>query len=345
MNITEMLKKFSALTGVSGMESDVASFAGEILSKYGKTRTDALGSVICTVREPKAGGIHILLDAHMDEPGMIVSCIEESGFLRVANCGGVDTALLMASPVEIHTAGGIIEGVICSTPPHLQSGGDEKKNPKIEDILIDTGFSGGEASKRIRPGDRVTLQTTPRELLGGLVSSKALDNRAGCVALLHAMECIKDVDCGISVVFSAMEEVGLQGARTAAYGLSPTHAVVVDVSYAHTPDSPREKCGIMGKGPMIGIAPILSRKLTDKLIKSAEAEGIPYQLEAMGGATGTNADAIAVAREGVCTALVSVPIKYMHSPAEIADPADIEHAARLIAALVQEIAKGGGNHA
>jgi len=139
-----------------------------------------------------------------------------------------------------------------------------------------------------------------------------------------------------------MEEVGGQGAKTAAYGISPTHAVVVDASFAHTPDSPREKCGVLGKGPMIGVAPVLSRQLSDKLAEIAKAQEIPYQLEAMGGLTHTNADNIAAVRHGVRTALVSIPIKYMHSPVEVANPADIDNAGKLIASLVREISNGGG---
>jgi endoglucanase len=120
--------------------------------------------------------------------------------------------------------------------------------------------------------------------------------------------------------------------------VNPTHAIAVDVSYAHTPDAPREKCGLIGKGPMIGVAPVLCRDMSDRLIKLAGERGIPFQIEAMGGKTGTNADQIATARRGVRTALVSVPQKYMHTPAEVVDPGDVEHTGRLLAAMIREIA-------
>ena len=338
MNTTTLLTQLSKLTGISGMESDVAESLRNLLSPYGNIHTTPLGSIICTARTSAEGQPNILLDAHMDEPGMIVTFIEDSGFLRVSNCGGLDRALLMASQVEIHTSGGIMPGVICSIPPHLQDG-SEKNNPKIEDVLVDVGYPGDKCRELIRPGDRVNLRSTPRELLGGLVSGKALDNRAGCCCLIKVLELLKDeeLNCGLSVVFSSMEEIGGQGAKTAAYGVAPTHAVVVDVSYAHTPDSPREKCGKIGDGPMVGFSPILSRELSDKLVDIAKSTEIPYQYEAMGGSTGTNADHIATTRTGVRTALVSIPLKYMHSPTEVVDPQDVDNSATLIAALVCEI--------
>ena len=328
------------------MEGEVASFSQNLLSSYGNVYTTPLGSIICTIRTPAEGEPDIMLDAHMDEPGMIVTFIEDSGFLRVGSCGGLDRALLMASQVEVHTRDGVLPGVICSIPPHLQDG-SEKNNPQIEDVLVDVGYPGDKCRELIRPGDRVNLLSTPRQLLGGLISGKALDNRAGCCCLIKTLELLKgdDLNCGLSVVFSSMEEIGGQGAKTAAYGVSPTHAIVVDVSYAHTPDSPREKCGLAGSGPMIGFSPVLSRDMSDKLVTIAKSHEIPHQFEAMGSSTGTNADHIATTRLGVHTALVSIPIKYMHSPTEVVDPQDVDNSAELIAALVREISKGGTGNA
>lgn len=141
------------------------------------------------------------------------------------------------------------------------------------------------------------------------------------------------------MLFSTREEVGGQGAATGAFSIRPTEAIVVDVSYAFTPDSPRHKCGDMGKGPMIGIAPTLSRAISTRLCELAQKEGIPYQTEIMDGKTGTNADQIVISRGGVASGMVSIPIKYMHTPIETVHPDDVENSARLIAAYILD--KGG----
>lgn len=345
MDTKKLLIDLSGKIGVAGTEDEVAGYAASLLSKYGETEISPLGSVICRVKQPEDGGAHLLLDAHMDEIGMIVTFICDNGFIRIGACGGMDIRLLAASAVLIHAKGGALTGVVCSTPPHLSSGTD-KKNKKVDEIYIDTGFSKEDAEKLIAPGDRVTLASAPRELLGGLVCGKALDDRAGCAVLLKTLEYMEGKDIppnlGLSVVFSSMEEVGGMGAKTAAQSLMPTHALAVDVSYAHTPDSPREKCGLLGKGPMIGFSPILSHSVSQKLVKLAEENGIPFQREAMGGRTGTNIDGITTAGRGVVSALVSVPEKYMHTPNEVVSVEDVENSAKLIAAYIASFGETEG---
>ena len=344
MDTKQLLLDFSSLTGVSGREGEAANYGASLLAPYGKISRTPLGSVVCRVREPCPGQPHILLDAHIDEIGMVVTYIEESGFLRVAACGGIDRRLLLAAPVFIHGQAGPVQGVVCSVPPHL-AGENDKKNKKVDEIYIDIGFdSKEESAKQVAPGDVVTICSESRALLGGHVSGKAIDDRAGCVSLLKALEYLGDfpLACGLSVLFSSMEETGGAGAKTAAYELAPTHAVAVDVSFGHTPDAPKEKCGQLHEGPMIGIAPILSRTLTQKLTELAKAEGIPYQVEVMGGKTSTNADHIAVARGGVQTALLSIPQKYMHTPIETVAVCDVENTARLLCAFVKFISQSEG---
>jgi endoglucanase len=342
MDTKELLLKFSAMTGVAGREDAVAAYARELLAPYGEVTVNALGSVLCAVKKPAEGGAHMLLDAHMDEIGLVVTFIDESGFLRVAQAGGVDQRLLSAAPVTVHAKDGALPGVVCSTPPHLSTG--EAKNAKITEIWVDVGLSGDEAKENIFPGDIATINSNPRELLNGLVSGKATDDRAGCVALLKALECLagKEYHCGLTVCFSSMEEVGCIGAKTAAYQANPTHAIAVDVSFAYTPDAKKEKCGELKKGPMIGYAPILNRAMTEGMIRTAEAEGVPFQREVMGGRTGTNADVIATCRGGVATGLVSIPQKYMHSPIETVAVEDVYNTGRLIAAYI--LANWGGEN-
>jgi endoglucanase len=212
----------------------------------------------------------------------------------------------------------------------------------VDELYIDIGYSKTEAEARVSPGDRVTPLAPARPLLNGIVSGRALDNRAGCAALLKALEYLggRKLDMGLSVLFSSMEEVGGMGARTGAYIAEPTHAVAVDVSFAHTPDAKPEKTGILGKGPMIGFAPILSAATSAALCDLAKENRIPFQREAMGGRTGTNADVIATSRYGVKTGLVSIPLKYMHTPVEAVSVEDVENTARLIAAYCVALSVG-----
>lgn len=340
MDTKQMLLEFSALTGVSGTEGEAACYGEKLLEQYGDVSISPLGSVICTVSQPGEDGVHIMLDAHIDEIGMTVSSIEESGFLRVGETRSVDNRGLLASPVFVHTQKGQVAGVICSIPPHLTKSGE--KNKKTGEIYIDIGADNkAEAEKLVSLGDRVTIKSFPRGLLNGVVSGKALDDRAGCVALVKTLEYLNLgnslLGCGLTVVFSSMEEVGHQGAKTAAFEINPTHAVAVDVSYAHTPQSAKEKCGEMKKGPMIGFAPILNADISKRLRTLSEESGIPYQYEVMSGRTGTNADVIAVSRAGVKTACISIPLKYMHTPVETVAVEDVENTARLLAAFIRDL--------
>lgn len=335
--IKRLIEELTRPVGVSGDEGEAANTACALLSAYGKTTTDALGNVICTVKAAEEGMPHILLDAHLDQIGLIVQSVDDKGFVHVTNCGGIDRRVLMASDVTVYGTKPLF-GVICSSPPHLSAVGDEKKTPKLEDIAIDVGLSKQQAQQMIAPGDRVTLAGQVDTLIGGQVVSQALDDRVSCAAILRCLALLKDKDipCGLSVLFSTREEVGGQGAATGAFSIRPTEAIVVDVSYAHTPDSPRHKCGDMGKGPMIGIAPVLSRALSTHLCELAQREGIPHQVEVMDGVTGTNADRIVVSRSGVVSGMVSIPIKYMHTPIETVSPDDVEHTARLLAAYIMD---------
>lgn len=347
METIKLLLDFSAKNGVAGQEGEAAEYGRELLKPFGKTRVTPLGSVVCTVSEANENAPHILLDAHIDEIGLVVTYIEEQGFLRVAAVGGIDRRLLLAAPVTVFGAE-TIPGVICSIPPHLNKEKDGGKNKKVDEIYIDIGAaSREEAEKLVKPGARAVLDSKPRQLLNGIVTGKAIDDRAGCVSLLKALELLaleqKPLNCGLTVLFSAMEEVGdSPGAKTAAFEIAPTHALAVDVSFAYTPDARREKCGDLKKGPMIGFAPILEHHISEKLCALAEEKGIPHQREVMGGATGTNADAIAVSRGGVKTALLSIPQKYMHTPIEAVAAEDVENTARLIAAYVRDLDTNGG---
>ena len=335
METKELALCLSQAVGVSGDENNVAELAKKLLAPLGEVIIDSLGSVICRVQPAAENERHYMLDAHIDEIGMIVTFITAEGFLKVANVGGVDRRLLLASEVVIHHGAQKLMGIVCSTPPHLQGDG-EKKNPKIDDIFIDIGMNKDNAAAVVSLGDRITLKAHNSEMLGGHITGKALDDRAGCAAVIKAAELLKgqNLSCGITLTLTTQEETGSAGAKAAAFNVAPTHCFTVDVSFAHTPDAKIDKCGELGKGPMIGIAPILSGALSQSMINVAKEKGIPFQLEVMGGTTGTNADGIAASGAGVVTALVSIPQRYMHTPVEKVCVKDIDDTARLIAETI-----------
>ncbi len=336
MNITEILRKLCEVTGVSGEEKNASLFAKELLESYSETvEIDDFDNVIAKIYDAGENATKILIDAHIDEIGFVVTCITDEGFLKVAPCGGVDKRLLLAQEVVIHGKKDI-KGVIGTKPPHLTDEEDRKKVPDIDKIYIDTGYSKEQVSEIVSPGDKVSINSEFTILKNNRVSVKSLDDRACVAAILYALEILKGkkLNVSLSVLLSSQEEAGGTGATVAAYKINPDEALVVDVSFAYTSDAEERKCGKMGEGPMIGVAPILNRKMTDKLISISKEKEYPYQLEIMEGKTGTNADEITTTRCGVRTAMISLPIKYMHTPIEVAQISDIEAVGRLIAEYI-----------
>lgn len=333
METKALLKALCDAVGAPGGEAAAAAVATEILAPLGPCEISPLGSVICRVLPATEGKPHLLLDAHLDEIALIVLAVTEDGFLKVGACGGIDRRVISASQLTIHAEGGPLKGIVCSVPPHLQDDSHKEKLQKLQEFSVDIGFSRERAEALVAPGDRVTVDGPFISLQNDLVASKALDDRAGCAVIIKAAEEIKAAapDIGLSVVLSSMEEVGGMGAKTAAYTLSPTHAIAVDVSFAHVKGVPEHRTAKIGSGPMIGVAPVLAASVSSALKRVATHCQIPFTMEAMGRSTGTNADDIAVSRAGVKTGLVSVPQRNMHSPVEVVSIADVENAAKLIA--------------
>ncbi len=331
-----LIFRLCAAPGTPGDEGTAAKTAVKELSKYAKARIDRMGNVIAKMGKPGAKK-HILLDAHLDQIGMIVTNIDKHGFIRVDRSGGIDRRVLPGSPVTIYGRE-VLTGIVCCMPPHL-SDGSEDKVVSVDKMSIDAGLSRAEAEKLIRPGDRVLFHAAPKSLLGARITAAGLDDRAGVASLIRCAQMLAgcELNCEVTILFSSREEVGGQGAVTGAYSVNPTHAVIVDVSFAEQPHVPPEKCGKLGGGPMIGIAPPLDRAMVDRMIETAKKNRIPYKLDVMGGSTGTNSDEIAVTRKGVKAELISIPLRYMHTPVEVIDLTDVEHTARLIAEYIKGV--------
>ncbi len=332
--VSALLERLCAAGGVSGAENEAAAVAAELLGRHMPAKIDALGSVTGATG---SGETHILLDAHLDQIGLVVTAVDDCGFLKVAKCGGVDIRVLAAAEVTVHGREKLF-GVITSTPPHLSSPDDSGKAKGLDDIAVDIGMSRDEAVKYVSAGDRITFNGEYKPLLGNRICSPSLDDRAGVAAILRALELLegKNLNCKISVLFSVQEETGGSGAQAGAFAADADEAIAVDVSFASAPSVSSEKYAALGGGAMIGYGPSLDYAMSRRLAEIAEKKGISNQPEVMGGRTGTNCDKIQVAGKGVKTALISVPLRNMHTAAEVCDLADIENTARLIAEYISE---------
>jgi len=299
--------------------SEASDIAYDILSKYAKTEKKSGLTVIGEIKGES--DYTIMLDAHIDEVSFVVTNIDENGFLTVNKAGGIDIRVLAAKTVTIHGKEKVT-GVFCSTPPHLASG--EVEYDDISKIKIDT-MLGKKAKDIISVGDIVTYNTKPFEL-GNLVAGKSFDDRAGVVCLLELAERLSNKKLPCNVVFSLCdsEELGCRGSRTATFSVNPDEAIAIDVSFGDGPNISPDECGKVSSGAMVGIAPVLDKKISDKLIKLAKENNIPYQCEVMGERTGTDCDVISTTREGVKTGLLSIPLRNMHTDAEVLDIADIK---------------------
>ena len=318
--------------GISGDEGDVAETARQAIAKYCKDAHISHGNVVGTFGSKSADAPHVLLDAHIDQVGLIVTSVTDDGFVTVGNVGGLDRRLFPVQRVHIHGKK-LVSGIICALPPHLTHG--DEKVQKIEEVRIDTGYGADELREIVHPGDSVTFDGTAETLPGGYFTSPALDDRCGVAAILYALDALKheEIPCKVTVLFSTQEEVGERGAAIGCFAADPDIALAVDVSFAG--DGKRSETGKMGAGAMIGFSPSLSHEVSLALQSAAEHEQIPWQYEVMNGTTGTNADRFAVCREGVKACTVSIPLRYMHTPQEVIDPADVELTGKLLAAYLR----------
>lgn len=335
MDIKKTVISLAKADGASGNEKNAAELALSMLREYCPDAEIINGNVIGRFGVHREGLPLLALDAHIDQVGFIVTYITDEGFVKVGNIGGIDRRLLPAQPVVIHGKRDI-RGVICSVPPHLTNGGSEVL--EMEDVAVDTGMTKAELDELIAAGDSITFDVTCRDLIGSRITSGALDDRCGVASILLALELLKDKTTAynVSVIFSAQEEIGERGAKTGAYEVDPDIAIAVDVSFAYAIGEDESKCGYLGKGPMIGISPSLSREISDSLFAAAKKAGIPYQTEVMSGLTSTNADRYSVSRCGAKACTVSIPLRNMHTPVEVIDLEDVELTAKLLAAFIRE---------
>ncbi len=340
----ELLKKLCEAHGVPGREEAVRELVVRELEKVtDEIRTDALGNVIA-LKKGSGRGPKVMIAAHMDEIGFLVSHIDEkSGFLRIDPVGGFDPRVLMAQRVLVHTDNGDLLGIIGAKPPHILSEEERKKPLELKELFIDLGLPAEEVKQRVRIGDFVTLQQDFTEV-GHLVSCKALDDRVGVYVMIEAVKKTKTHVGDIYAVATTQEEVGVRGARVSSFNVAPDIGIALDVTVAS--DVPgageHEHVTKLGAGTAIKIKDSLSisnPKLVRKMREIAEKKKIKYQMEILPRG-GTDAGAMQMTREGVAAITISIPTRYLHSVVEAAHKDDIQASIDLLAAFLEVAHEG-----
>ncbi|MBR0538175.1 MAG: hypothetical protein IJK40_08490 [Clostridia bacterium] len=335
--LKEILRAVAAAPSPTGSEDGAAAVIAAFFENTGaKISADALGNLSVILNPDAPGGV--TLTAHMDKIGMIVKAVDpDTGFLRVDRLGGTDARVLAAARVRVYGKK-TLDGVVISTPPHLAEKDGDKTALDFSELGIDCGLPAAQMRELVVPGDRILYAPAFYELQGERVSAPYLDNSAGVAAVVAgALDafyagCKKRTAC----VFTTREETGGQGAGAAAFSSATAATLVTDVSFACQPGVRREESSPLGSGAMIHCSPILQRSMTERLSALAEKNGIPFTYEVSSRSTGTDADNIVNAAGGRLTGLVSIPIRNMHTPAELLDLKDLGAVAALFTAYLTD---------
>lgn len=319
----ELIKTLSNMHGISGYEYRInENIKGMVKDLCDDAWIDNLGNVIAVKKCGIKNAKKVLIEAHIDEIGLMVSDIDENGFISIVNVGGIDPRILPSAEVIIHGKRDI-KGVIGAKPPHLLADGEEEKSSKMKDMAVDTGLSLDQLKEIVSIGDSITMAVECTELFGDQITGKSLDDRACSASVITVLKNIQKENLPFDVyaVFAAKEEVGGFGAMTATYNINPDIAIAIDVCHGITPDNSKDAYEI-GDGCVITIGPNIHPKISDRLIKTAKENDIKHQIEVEGGNTGTDAWVMQVVGEGIPTGLLSLPLKYMHTTVETISVSD-----------------------
>ena len=346
MAIPDVLHRLLTAPGPSGYEQAPSAVFREAAAAFAEVTHDTVGSTVARVAGT-GDGPSVAVVGHIDEIGLIVHHIDDDGFLWFTGVGGWDPIVLIGQRIEIATRDGILAGVIGRKPPHLLREDDRKKAPELRQLHVDIGArDGDEARSLVRIGDVGVITGEPVELPNGRLVSRAMDNRLGTFVAFEAARLVAEAGGAPGDVYAAavaQEEITFAGARTTAYSLRPDIAIVVDVTFAT--DQPGTDVKELGKhefgsGPVLTRGSTLDPQVFELLYAAGEAEGIPFTVSASARHTGTDADAFHLSRAGIPTAVVSIPLRYMHSPVEMVQLDDVENTAKLIAAFARRLEAG-----
>jgi putative aminopeptidase FrvX len=346
MAVPELLERLLTTPGPSGHERAAAAVWREAAADFGEVEGDVLGS--SRVRVPgTAGGPSLALVGHIDEIGLVVTHPGDDGFAALRPLGGFDPHVAVGQRVEVLTRDGALSGVVVARRQKRRRG-EERKPLEYDDLVLDVGAKDGDELRGlVRPGDAVVWHGAPLALRGNRLASRSVDNRMGCYVALEAARRLAEqggAPGDVTAVAAVQEEVGdYAGSRTSAFAMEPDVALAIDVTHAtdiRGGDPEDEGKVELGGGPVLTRGPSLHPDVFERLHDAAEAEGIPFAVEVSRGTTYTDADAFYLSRRGIATGLVSVPLRYMHSPIETVDLDDIEQAVRLIVAFALRLKPG-----
>jgi tetrahedral aminopeptidase len=338
----DWLRYITSLPGVPGQEDATAR---ELMKAFravaDRVERDKMGSVYAWIEgTAKAPRPRALLAAHMDKIGFLVRAIEPGGFLRLTEVGGFDSRTLPGKEVTVHSRPPMA-AVFATRPPHLQKRGDSERPIPLEELYLDTGRGEREVRKKVPVGTMVTLRQSPIELLGDRLAAPGMDDRAGVVVLLRTLELLRSRRPAWDVVAVATveEEFGVVclGARTAAEHLAPELGIAIDVSHGDMPGAREGETVPLGSGPALSIGGNIHPWILEDLKRSAKALSMPYRVEPCPTGSGTDAMDIQIASEGVPTAVIGIPCRYMHTGVETVEPRDVDRCAHLLAHYLSEL--------
>jgi endoglucanase len=339
----EFFKTLVEAPSPSGYEQPAAKVYREYVTPIADdVTTDVMGSVHALLKGT-ADGPSVMLAGHIDEIGFMVTYITDDGYCAFAPIGGHDPQILPGMRVDVHAKDGVLRGVLGRLPIHLLEDEDRKKVVKIDRMFVDLGMSGEEVKKRVRVGDPVTYGVGLETFGEGMAVSRAFDDKMGAWICAEALRLVKEAGGAagdLVAVGTVQEEIGMRGGITSAYSQDPAVGIAVEVTHATDYlDVDKRKFGEVccGKGPVLARGANINPKVLGLLIEAAEAEGIPYQMEGAPRGTGTDANAIQLSRGGKAAALVSVALRYMHTPTEVLALEDVENTAKLLAAFVRRL--------
>lgn len=328
----------------SGFEQPAAAVFRERVMRVADTvETTVMGSVHATLAGRVPGAASVMLAGHIDEIGLMVSYITPEGFLAVSAIGGVDPAILQGARVHVHTRRGAVLGVVGRKPIHLTEEEERKSVPKLDRLFVDLGRAADEVRETVRVGDPVTIAAGFERLGGTMAVARAFDDKVGAFIAARVLEEVARAGRAagdLTVAATVQEEIGLRGGITSAWRIDADIGVAIEVGHATDYlDIDKRKHGEAecGKGPIIARGPNINPVLFELIVAAAERERIPYQIGAEPRGTGTDANVMQISRGGKATALVSVPLRYMHTQSEVLSLRDVEAAIRLLTRFVLDL--------
>lgn len=341
MELKEILRELTEAPGISGYETDAAEVAARHLKPFSdEVSIDKMGSVVALKRGDQTGDERkkVLLAGHLDEIGLMVTKIEDGGFIHITRIGGIDVTTLPGQAVSV-LGKEVLRGVVAAKPPHLQQSGESGKYASLEDLYVDTGRSKEELEELVEIGTLVRIESDFTELEGGNIAAQAFDDRAGVASLVETLRrlTMRKHAWDVYAIATVQEEVSGLGATSAAFRIEPQIAIAIDVTFGDGPGSSERSSYPLNKGPSVGLGPNFHPRITQKFVDLAKENEIPYQIDADPRPGGTDAYSLQVSRAGIPAGLLSIPLRYMHTTVETLKLEDIKRLAELLSIFISQL--------